>query len=160
MNHNKVRKYLLIYLDGDLDDNKCSQMEAHIAKCASCRREYERLQHVYKGPQHCRRESAPPFLWTRVNTRLKSLQRERRQGELKTVLPILQPLMTATLLIAAVFCGYFLGNTPVHSDLQQANVAEEVMQQTFDIDVFDPNPPQSLGRAIMMIYERPDEVLP
>jgi anti-sigma factor RsiW len=87
MNCDEARKLLDAYADGELDLTRQLEMEAHLAGCAACKEEAERIANfslllrtnmeVYKAPRNLkskirsslRKEDEPKFAWFFANAR-------------------------------------------------------------------------------------------
>jgi len=159
MNHKHWRKYFILYLDGELPDKARAHLKAHLLVCLPCQEELTLLQGHYQKARVLEKNAVPPFLWTRVRTRLNH-ENSTRRSWYDQLIPRLQPIAVVMLLMIAVFCGYFLGNVREPVAVLPEWPSEQIVQQAFSADVFEPNPPQSLGRAVMIIYTNPDEVVP
>lgn len=152
MRCSSCQKNILLFLDGELAEKRLLQMQNHLQQCSSCRTIAQKMRMVYcKLPK--KTAPVPPFLYTRLQVRLQSMKMHPRRNKLTDLIPNWQPLVVGILIVAAVFCGYFLGDIPQPVDQNQAMSTEQLLQQTFSLDVIGPNPSYSLGEAMMMAFE-------
>ncbi len=158
MNHKACQKNLILFLEAELNEKQRLQMENHLQQCSLCRSIAKKVQNVYRLGTVEQRVKVSPYLYTRVQARWQS--RQTNKHKLTYFLPKLQPFATVIFVLIAVLCGYFLGNLPQPMEQNQAISPEQVVWQTFSMDVFELNPPQSLGQAMMAAFEKQIEALP
>lgn len=163
MNHKNFQKYFISYLDGELTEVKHDRIDAHLHECELCRKLFIQMQKIYYNTRYInnvKKEAISPYLWTRFQARL---QEHRKEGVLAwswRLMKKLQPIVTVMLMLAAILGGYYLGNIQEPETVIVAPSSEQLLQQAFFTDAFNPHPPQSLGQALMMINASPSEVLP
>ena len=51
------------YLDGELNADDRAALEAHLARCASCREEFERMKQLVSAASELRAEPPPEEVW-------------------------------------------------------------------------------------------------
>ena len=71
MKGKKIQKKILLYLDGDLLVKERIKMEEHFKSCSLCRKRLEVLSKVWKLERTAGRKELPPYLWTRLEERIK-----------------------------------------------------------------------------------------
>ncbi len=83
------------YLDGELNDDECAAIEAHVARCAQCRSELEAMRDLVESARRLGDHPPPADLWSGISDRIG----ERRA-------PARRPLLVAA---AALVVGIALG---------------------------------------------------
>ncbi len=66
MTHARLRRQLSAYLDGELTPADTDDVRAHLAQCATCRRELEHLQSVKALLQRLPERPVPQDLWAAI----------------------------------------------------------------------------------------------
>jgi len=81
----KVIEAVYLYLDGEMEDDDCAEVRAHLKDCAPCLREYG-LEEDFKRllARKCGCETAPDELKSRVMTRLREVRLEITTVEFRT----------------------------------------------------------------------------
>lgn len=155
MNHRHVRHQLVLYLDGDLSDQDMTRVRDHLDQCLRCRRYFESFASVWhQAPD---RVAPPPFLWTRVEARIR--ESERPEPLLTDVIRhfalLVRPAVMLLTLIAGVLIGAYLGNLPVSTpDNRDEQMAIRNSEDVFDVaylESFNDMPPESVGQAYMLV---------
>lgn len=59
------------YLDGDLDESICADIEKHIGHCENCRIMIDTMQQTVKLCREGKEEKLPPVLENKLNNLLK-----------------------------------------------------------------------------------------
>jgi hypothetical protein len=80
--HERVRRLLSSYHDGELSSMMTVRVEHHLDKCESCQQEYKRLSLVANAVRHLPRQQAPESL--------AQMLRRRINEEVKGMVPILR----------------------------------------------------------------------
>ncbi len=74
MTHARWQRQLSAYVDGELTLHEAGEVEAHLAQCASCRAELERLQSLKSLLGRLPERPVPETLWTSVRAQLDQPQ--------------------------------------------------------------------------------------
>jgi predicted anti-sigma-YlaC factor YlaD len=63
MDHDEARIALMGYLDGEIDESRRRQLEAHLAECADCRRERDHFRSLKEVMDPMKFREPPDQLW-------------------------------------------------------------------------------------------------
>lgn len=66
-----VRNNLSAYLQGELEPGTASSIEAHLAKCPSCRKELEKIQDGIRMAERLQLLAAPEELWQSIGEQIR-----------------------------------------------------------------------------------------
>jgi anti-sigma factor RsiW len=100
------------YYDGDLPDDERQAMDGHLASCAECREEYQRLVQALSLLSGMRRAHAPKDFVDGVQGRIRKRSRGRffgRRPDLTSRLPYEVLSVVMLIAILAIFLYVFLG---------------------------------------------------
>ena len=158
MKHVEVQSKLILYIDGELTEKQMKEISTHLSACSNCVRQLNLLESVWKSKNLRQKELPSPFLWTRLQARIKeNEQTPIFVWDLKRILQgiTLRPF-PALAIIAAVVVGIYLGSPlepqrykPVQSVSQLVGAADEL-----GLDQFDVIPPGTLGSTLVNISNR------
>lgn len=111
MNHSRAQDLLSAYLEHDLGDAECAEIEAHLAACTPCGTDLEDLRGAVDLLRRLPDPEPPPFLATRVMARIAA--GEARSPVWRRWLEQLgSPLVAAPLAAAAAALAVFLFAAP------------------------------------------------
>ena len=155
MSHRHVRHQLILYLDGDLSEQDITRVRDHLDQCPHCRRYFESFASAWR--QAPDRVAPPPFLWTRVEARIREPERPARllADVIRHFALPARPAVMLLTLIAGVLIGAYLGNIPASTpDNREAQIAVQDSEDVFDatyLESFNDMPPESVGQAYMLV---------
>jgi anti-sigma factor RsiW len=147
-----VRKKLLLLLDQKLVPARVTQIQAHLAKCATCGRHWHALTQLWQAPIQRPSLQPSPTAWARLFRRIQNPEKSTQSWLIRlkfaqAYAPALLLLMIAGLGLAA---GIHLGSsTEVALPAPQAialtdSTSDSYFRVTY-LDSFDDLPPESLG---------------
>jgi len=151
MSHKSIQKKLLLYLDGELPENERAMLDAHLGNCSLCSKDLEVLSKVWKLEGAVAKAQPSPYLWTRLETRIKVHERKQRlfAHMRERLIPLMRPVIVVVLFLLAIILGNYLGDLPPSNGAVAADtVAKEEVVKTFYLDAFEPFPPESIGKVL------------
>ena len=107
MNHKRIHKDLIFYLDNELSVEKRIAVEKHLEECADCR---GFLAFIQEGMQMIEKEKNPevsPFFYTRLSARLEEKPEYQAQSQWARVA---QPAFFSIILLLGIYGGLKLGS--------------------------------------------------
>jgi len=146
-NHAYIQKRLLLYWDQELDDKQAEQVTLHLQHCAACREYSNRLQAVYTGGTLVQ-PGLPPFLWTRLSSKLTTPAGPSRQRIFRSVAAL-------AMIVLCVFAGHYLGDTPAADGPAAAVSEEQMIYNALGLNVTEPLSDWSLAGAVQTLYNEP-----
>jgi hypothetical protein len=131
--HNEIEKQLAAYCGGDLTLHERSVVEQHLADCTVCRAELADLEVVLRLMRTTPEVEAPPWLATRIMSRIREQQSARRSWFQRIFMPfhVKLPLEALALLLVCV-SGYYVART-VEPELQSPTVQQDVAVAPRDV---------------------------
>ncbi|HPI74401.1 MAG TPA: zf-HC2 domain-containing protein [bacterium] len=145
--HGYIQKRLLLYWDQELDAKQAERVARHLQQCAACRNYAGRLQAVYRRST-VEPPPLPPFLWTRINSRLEAPPAASWRQRLK-------PVAVLAVLLLCMFAGHYLADAPA-ADGPAATVSEEQMiYNALGLNITEPLSDWSLAGAVQTLYLEP-----
>jgi hypothetical protein len=144
MNCHDARELLSGLVDGELTPDEQSRAEAHLADCADCRKEYERLGATIALVRQMDRLRAPVGFVDRVLEAVQPTPWYRRWlGSLFLPLSVKLPAEAAALLLVGGLAVFVFQRTP---ELQQAARPQTVPQAARESDVvFHSSSPKTMA---------------
>jgi hypothetical protein len=82
-----VRNSLSAYLQRELEPDATSSIQAHLEKCASCRRELETIQEGIRMAERLPLLSAPEELWQSVEEQIRKRQVQKEPSPKRSLMP-------------------------------------------------------------------------
>ncbi len=153
MNHKTIKKKLLRYLDDELPQRERSEIDAHLQDCQACREDFKYFKTLWQPDNPVEPVIPPPFLWTRISTRLKEETKRSFAIKAKNKLPaVLRPVMTAVVLLFTVWAGIQLGNFMTIPLSDQSDFAQQTAD-SFGLNYFEVLPPGSPDIRILALIE-------
>lgn len=145
MKHKSIRKKLLRYLDDDLSEREKEKMQRHIESCPGCRDALKAIEALWVTEQMIERQTAPPFLWTRIAGRLQSQTKRGLIEEPENPARwVLRPVLTVVMLFLMLYSGIRLGNLMTGSTGDASEISTENPTDNFGMSYFEILPPGSI----------------
>ena len=153
MRHRGFRGKLLQFLEGDSPKEEMDAIGNHAAQCPVSSKELKLLASVWRSEAALERVKPSSDLWTRLEVRMKEDELNRRLapglGE-RLELQLRLAAVVMLLLLAIVF-GNYLANVPPSNGIAESDkTAKEELAQVFYLDIFEPFPSESIGKALAM----------
>jgi len=145
--HAYIQTRLLLYWDQELDGKQAERVTRHLQQCSACREYAGQLQSVYRRST-VEPPPLPPFLWTRINSRLDAPPTAVWQRMLK-------PMTALAVVVLCVFAGHYLGDTPAADGAPAAVSEEQMIYDALGLNVTEPLSDWSLAGAVQTIYNEP-----
>ncbi len=137
MNCKQVQNKLIFYYYGELPQAEMTEIKQHLAECASCREQYNKLSLTLDYAQRETELSAPENLWQDINNQLDST---RSQTAKVLRIRVAQTLAAAAAIAIAIFIGSLMGKTfaeksyPVATREQQYEDYDSLVQTFSSLD--------------------------
>lgn len=158
MKHKQTAEKLLLYLDGDLSTREMTVVREHLEHCLSCKEHLDLLSEVWKAEAAVTRENPSPFLWTRLEARIKEYQRNQHlfADLFERLIRLARPAVTLSMLAGGILLGVYFGRVPATSntqtvDLQSFAQERERFFNSIYLDSFRDLPPESVGGVYVTI---------
>jgi len=162
----KIISYLNAYADGELSEKKCCLVEAHLAKCDSCRR---RLAEIRALDEQFRQAlpvpPVPDGLTSRIMAGVRARQRTKdtrstmpfpNWNPLQLIFGLSTPMKLATcaaVFIALVLATFFGGGIMTG----RRSVAMQPNTNLYGLEWFEPAPPGTISSAYIAMAEQVHE---
>ena len=154
MKHRPIRKKILRYLDDDLSVREKQKVRHHLENCQVCRDALKMLESMWVVDRPIERQTAPPFLWTRIAARLQSQTEQKPFKGLKNpVRWVLRPVMTVGVLIIIIFSGVKLGNLTIESSRDGTEISTKRITDNFGSSCFEILPPGFIDAHVFALTE-------
>lgn len=158
MNHKRIQRKLILFLDSELSGTETDKIKQHLEECSSCSKELEKIAHVWKFEEEARRIDPPPYLLTRLNARIKEYETYQHPfTELfKGIIGLVRPAIALMILTSGILLGVYLGNIPLPNnarkiDIQTTAQERERFFSSIYLDSFQDLPPESVGGVYVAI---------
>ncbi len=152
MKCHEIRKRLMLYLDGQLDQHETEAIRTHMAECGECAKEAALLSRVWDLLRDLPQPETVPNL---IPVTLERLRTEAQESFWHKIfhLRIPVPAAATVALMLGIFVGAQLGTVVVGLS-EVVNEAEDPLY----LEVFHELPSQTIGQAyIELHYPQGDE---
>lgn len=103
MHCEKVKSLLQDYIEGVLNRGIADQVEAHLRRCADCRREWQFVKQIWQSLEHLPEVTPPADLHARIMTHVRAHTRAREAHQRRLLWRWLVPsLSAAAVLVIAI----------------------------------------------------------
>ncbi|MFC2164346.1 HEAT repeat domain-containing protein [Acidobacteriota bacterium] len=174
MNCIKIKEKFPDFLTGELDQKEKEDIQAHIARCDSCREELESLSAIWTKLGVIQEEQPSPEVRTRFYTMLEAYKQGMEQGKVPSPVkqffnnlgehlwprrPALQFSLALIFLVVGLAAGYFI-TADGQNSAEFVQLRDEVksMRQTLAVSLIDRSSPSERLRGVNMSYgmDQPD----
>jgi len=168
MNCLKIKEKYPDYLTGELNPKEKEDIQAHIARCDSCREELESLSATWTKLGVIQEEQPGPEVRTRFYTMLEAYKQGMGQDKAPSPVkmffnnlgehlwpkrPALQFSLSLAFLVVGLAAGYFItAGGPDSADLVQLRDEVQSMRQTLAVSLLDKSSPSDRLRGVSMSY--------
>ena len=136
-------------MDGELNPQIRSAVDAHLADCDDCRTRLTALKHVWELAGMLPGPEPAPFLYTRIRVRLES---EKAVQRFVGIRRILVPVSMAAVLALGFWLGSILGKNGSGQIGRWIEVTDQV--STLPLESFDDFPAYSTGDAYFVVMDQ------
>ncbi len=152
MDHKTIQKKLLRYLDDALSEKEKSQVRHHLKNCRICRDALQTIESMWNTEQPIERQTAPPFLWTRISAQLEPEAKKKIFKGLKKPLRLaLRPILTIVVLFFIFYSGINLGKLMTGSFENVTEISTARIADDFGSSYFEILPPGSLDAQVLAL---------
>ena len=154
MKCSQVQKRLSAFQDGELKPQEGERVNDHLESCSACREQYAEMEKVWQALGDFKEILPEPEFYGQLVKKINYSDETRIPVRFSWFFQIFSsPWATATLLIAGILVGTFLGNILAKSDLfpfqQNQPAYSRAASEVFSLKVFDPIPPGTLADKYM-----------
>jgi hypothetical protein len=145
----KIQKRLSAWMDGELEPQVRSAVDAHLADCDQCRSRLAALQNAWDLAGMLPEPDSAPFLYTRIRARLES---EKAVQWFAGIRRILVPVSMAAMLALGFWLGSFLGKNGSGQINRWIEGTDQV--SSIPLESFDDFPAYSTGDAYFVMLDQ------
>jgi anti-sigma factor RsiW len=154
MKCSQVQRRLSAFQDGELKPHEQEGVSEHLESCSACREQYAEMEKVWRALGDFKEILPEAEFYGQLVKKINYSDETRIPGRFSWFFQIFSsPWATATLLIAGILVGTFLGNILAKSDLfpfqQNQATHSQAASEVFSLKVFDPIPPGTLADKYM-----------
>lgn len=150
MNHKKIKKQLLLYIDGDLSAEKKIFIANHLKECSECAGALEMLSQAWTNEKTIT-ENPAPDLWFRLKDRIEKGKTNSVSNKIDGVKIFISASMTIAAVIVAVVTGSWLGRSLDSQNVIDEKIVTEMktIGDEFGMRYFEVIPPNNLAESIL-----------
>ena len=127
------------YVDGELDEQGKQEIGRHLQDCPACRAFAAAVRSMAVDPlRQTAPEETPPFLWTRIQSRLEQ-QVPQRRG-----IRWLNVVVTMSMFLVMTVAGNYLVSGMISSPAQQEIMASAEVSQQLSLTEFNDMPDEQV----------------
>ncbi len=154
MNHKKIQKQLLLYIDGDLPKEKNIFIADHLKICSECANSFELLKHEWTKAKILK-EAPSPDLWFRLENRIEKSKTNSFIFNIDSIKIFFRAAITVTTVVVAVLSGSWLGRSldgrRAANDNEIIVNENNTLREEFGMRYFEIIPPNNLADGILSI---------
>ena len=147
----KVRKKLLLFLDGDLSEKQRIKIQHHLKGCPGCLKQVDVVSKLWNDAGELERIESSPYLWNRLSLRIAKYESSKNlfSAFFETIARYAVPATAVVILLIGIFSGIYLGSFPNSQQLDASRLnsditAKERFVRSSYLDSFDDLPPESI----------------
>ena len=148
----KVRKKLLIFIDGELSEKHRIEIQNHLNGCPDCLKQVNVLSKIWDIAGELERTEPSPYLWNKLSLRIAEYESSHNlfSALFETIARYSVSATAVMTFLIGIFIGIYLGSfpnfqKPKASSLNSDVTAKEKFVKSLHIDSFDDLPPESIG---------------
>jgi hypothetical protein len=154
MSCRNIRKRLSAYQDRELSSDEQDRIKSHLKGCPECSGLYAELQHTWEALGEAPEIHPSPGFYLEIRKKIVALNDRRFIPRLRQVFQFLpSPLATATLVLAGLVIGSYVGNFFFQEGLIYPQDRQPGFSQLdasiASIRTFDPIPPGTLAHGYL-----------
>lgn len=154
MNHKKIQKKFLLYIDGDLSEDEKLLIDQHLDECSTCKQHFEDLANIWNEERKLEQPSPSTALWHSIKDRMekKAAEKFSVMGVFGNVKIMLNTAIIVAVFAAAVFVGSKFGSLlyPYNSIQNDTYAYSENIWDEFGMNYFEVIPPNSIAKDIFV----------
>lgn len=148
----KVRKKLVLFLDGELSEKQRIEIQNHLNSCPDCLKQVDVLLKIWDVSGELERIEPSPYLWNNLSLRIAEYESSKNLFStfFETIARYAVPATAVVIFLIGIFTGIYLGSfpnsqKPKDSSLNSDVTAKEKFMRSSYLDSFDDLPPESIG---------------
>ena len=160
----KVRKKLLIFLDGELPEKQKIEIRNHLNGCTDCLNQIDVLSKLLDISIKPKRIESSPYLWNKLSLRIAEYESSQNlfSAFFETMARYAVPAAVIVIFLSGIFIGIFLGSFPNSqkskaSSLNSDVTTKEKFVRSSYLDSFDDLPPESIGGILVTLRQKKSE---
>jgi anti-sigma factor RsiW len=146
MRCSKDGKYLSPYIDGELGAKEVVRLESHLAQCDRCSKDLVEMRRLSGLFSNAERFSAPPGLRSSVMERVRG-----PSAKGFSLIPFFTGFAETVAVLLAITAGVMSGGLLINN-LVPHHKGEQIVS-SLSLESFEELPPDSLGRAYLVMTE-------
>lgn len=154
----KVKKRLLIFIDGDLSEKHRIKIQNHLNGCPDCLKQLNVLSKIWDVTGELEKIEPSPYLWNKLSLRIVEYENNQNifSAFFETIVRYAVPATAVITLFIGIFAGILLGSIPNSQKLETSSLKSEVSARekfvkSFYLDSFDDLPQESIGGIYITI---------
>lgn len=160
MEHKKIRKKLLRYINAELPPEESEEIQLHLERCEQCRKDVKLLSVAWNLSQPIKQAQPSPFLWNKIYAQLESkTQKGRLVKKVRVFIwQTARPALTAAIVMLGLFIGIKLGNRLMMTELSSRQAGASLqLQSEFGLENFRVLSSGSLGSELAAFMDYKNE---
>ena len=152
MKCDKVRKKLLIFLDGELPEKQKVEIQNHLNGCPGCLKQVEVLLKIWDVAEGLERIEPSPYLWNKLSLRVVEYESSQNlfSAFFRTISRYTVPATVVVIFLIGILAGIYLGSSTNFQKIKTSNIssvatAREKFVRSSYLDIFDDMPAESIG---------------
>ena len=148
----KVRKKLLIFINGEFSEKHRIKIRNHLNGCPDCLKQSNVLSKIWDVPGKLEKIEPSPYLWNKISLRIAEYENSQNlfSSIFETIARYAVPATAVIILFIGIFAGILLGSFPNSQKLETSSLKSEVSARekfvkSFYLDSFDDLPQESIG---------------
>jgi len=161
MNHKKIQKKLILFLDKELPERETKEIKQHLTQCLLCSKTLERLEHIFKLEKSSKRVEPSLLIWEKITQKINENKSPVFFSALflKQFIKVFRLTTILVILLAGLFLGVYLGNIPTINNIKDENskfikLEQDKFYYSVYLDSFDDLPPESIGGVYMILAKK------
>lgn len=154
----KLRKKLILFLEGELSEKQRIEIQNHLNGCPSCLKQVELLSKVWEGAGELERIEPSPYLWNKLSLRIAEYENSQNlfSAFFEKIARYAIPATTTLIFLIGIIVGIYLGSfsnsqNAKASRINSVDAAREKFVKSSYLDSFDDLPPESIGRIYITL---------
>jgi predicted anti-sigma-YlaC factor YlaD len=152
MEHKKIQKKFLLYIDGDLPEAEKVLIEQHLNECSSCKKHFDALANIWNEERKLEQPLPSPTLWYNLKNRMEENTRNPIRVVITNAKLLLNTAFTVAVIVFAILTGSWFGSilNPQTGAKNNSYTQSENIRDDFGMSYFDVVPPNSITKGMFL----------